>query len=120
MRQSKAEKNTKDRKQDHLKLNILYLFLALSVIGYIFSSNPIIGAVAFVLLAFTLVEEFRQSVNDEGLRKSLYDVIAAIVIIVVIWIILVIILGTSSPINVVASCSMLPTLHRGDLIILHG
>ncbi len=120
MRQPKSEKLAKDHKQDHLKLNILYLFLALSVVGYILLSNPIIGAIAFVLLIFTIIEEFRQSVNDEGLRKSLYDVIAAIVIIVVIWMLLVIILGTSSPINVVASCSMLPTLHRGDLIILHG
>ena len=120
MRKPKAEKITKDRKQDHLKLNMLYLFLALSVVGYVLLSNPIIGAIAFILLIFTLIEEFRQSVNDEGLRKSLYDVIAAVAIIVVIWILLVIILGTSSPINVVASCSMLPTLHRGDLIILHG
>ena len=120
MRKSKAQEHATDLKQDHLKLNILYLFLVLSVVGYILFSNPIIGAIAFILLIFTLIEEFGQSVNDEGLRKSLYDVIAAIAIIVVIWIVLVIILGTSSPINVVASCSMLPTLHRGDLIILHG
>lgn len=120
MKQARTEKQAKSRKKQTLKLNILYLFLVLSVIGYVLSSNPILGAIAFVLIVFTMVEEFRESVNDEGLRKSLYDVIAAIVIIVVIWIILVILLDTTSPINVVASCSMLPSLHRGDLVILHG
>ncbi len=88
--------------------------------GYIFLKVVVLGAVAFVALVVAVVAEFRYSVKEEGMRKSVYDILAAIVAIVVLWIILIIFLGTSAPINVVASCSMLPTLHRGDLVILHG
>ncbi len=98
----------------------LYLLLVLSVVGYAVTSIVLIGAVAFVVLIITLASEFKFSVKEEGMRRSMYDIMTAIVAVVVIWIILIILLGTSSPVNVVASCSMLPTLHRGDLVILRG
>ena len=80
----------------------------------------ILGVLAFVILAVTIAAEFKYSVKEEGMRKSLYDIIIAVVAIAVLWIILILVLGTTAPINVVASCSMLPTLHRGDLVVLRG
>ncbi|MHB1830083.1 MAG: hypothetical protein ACYCO0_01690 [Candidatus Micrarchaeaceae archaeon] len=120
MKSNNSKATPKRAKQNQKGILILYLILALSVVGYAMTSSILIGAAAFVILIVTLASEFKFSVKEEGMQKSIYDIMTAIVAVVVIWIILIILLGTSSPVNVVASCSMLPTLHRGDLVILHG
>lgn len=99
---------------------ILYALVVISIAAYIISSNYVFGAIAFVLIIITLVAEFRISIKQEGARQSVYEIIAAIVAVVVVWLILGIALDTTSPLNVVASCSMLPSMHRGDLVVLHG
>ncbi len=93
----------------------------LSIIGYVLSGLEILGALAFVLILVTVAVEFRSSIKAEGGRKTLVDVVMAVTAaIIIFWLIPAAILQTNSPINVVASCSMLPTLHRGDVVLLHG
>ncbi len=99
---------------------VLYALIVLLVVAYALTSNGIVAGFAFVIIVMTLIAEFRSSVKDEGAQKSIYEIITALAAVVVLWIMLSVVLNTSSPINVVASCSMLPNMHRGDLIILHG
>ncbi|MDE1767924.1 MAG: S26 family signal peptidase, partial [Candidatus Micrarchaeota archaeon] len=99
---------------------VLYALIALSVIVYALYGNAIFGALAFVLIVVTLVAEFRGSVKQGGMKNSVYEIVTALVGVAVLWLILSIVLSTTSPLNVVASCSMLPSMHRGDLVILHG
>jgi heme/copper-type cytochrome/quinol oxidase subunit 4 len=98
----------------------LYALIILSVLAYAAYNVPAIGALAVILIIITLIAEFRLSIKEEGTKKSIYEVIVALVTVVVGWLIISAILQTSSPINVVASCSMLPNLHRGDMVFLHG
>ena len=120
-KQQHAEAQNESKKtQDQPLVWGLYILIILSIAAYVIFSNPAFGAIAFVLIIITLVAEFRTSIKEEGARKSLYEVLAALVAVVVIWLVLGIVLQTTSPLNVVASCSMLPTMHRGDLVILHG
>ncbi len=99
---------------------ILYGLIILSILIYAAYNIPIVGAVAVILIVVTLVAEFRASIKEEGTKRSVYEVIVALVVVVVGWLAISALLQTSSPINVVASCSMLPTLHRGDMVFLHG
>ena len=117
---AKPSKQSKPSKPMQYELPILYAVLMLSIIGYIIFSNILLGVLAFVVLVVTIAVEFKYSVKEDGVRKSVYNILIAIVAVAVLWVILIIILGTTAPINVVASCSMLPTLHRGDLVVLHG
>ncbi len=98
----------------------VYLLLLILLLLYALHNNPIIGLAVFVVLVFILVLEFRVSIHTEGARKSVYDILYAIGIAVAIWVVLIIVLQTTSPVDAVASCSMLPVLHRGDLVVLHG
>jgi signal peptidase I len=107
-------------KQSDKKIWLLYVLLLVLVLAYAFWNNVIIGVLAFLVFVATLFIEFRSSVKSVGAKQSAYDVGLAICAIVVLWIILIFILQTSAPVDVVASCSMLPNLQRGDLIILHG
>ncbi len=100
---------------------LLYAALALSIIGYIALGSALIGLLSFLLILLLIVVELRTSLRSEGARKTLKDIaIALVAAVVAFWLIPSLLLGTASPINVVASCSMLPKMHRGDLVILHG
>ncbi len=99
---------------------VLYALLALTILAYAAYNNALIGMVAVALIVVTLAVEFRTSVKEEGAKKSIYEVGIALVAVLVAWVIVSFVLETSSPLNVVASCSMLPNLHRGDLVVLHG
>lgn len=113
-------KAKKSEKKDQYML-LLYVLLVILIIAYIFTSIVLLGVFAFLLFIAILVIEFRISLKSEGAKKTTMDIIIAVVFaVVVFWVIPSALLQTTSPINVVASCSMLPVMHRGDLVLLHG
>ncbi len=79
-----------------------------------------LGIVTFFLIIIAIVLELISGKNEVGYKKSILEIAAAIIIVVAFWYGLRFFLATSSPIDVVPSCSMLPYLHRGDMILLHG
>jgi signal peptidase I len=54
------------------------------------------------------------------LRKLALEIGVTVSVAVAAWAALCVALQTSSPLNVVTSCSMLPVLERGDFVILQG
>ncbi len=103
------------------RIHILYALLVISALLYILSSNTAFGVLAFLLVIVILAAEFGSSVKSIGVSKTARDVIISVIAAVLLfWAIPSILLRTSSPVNVVVSCSMLPSMHRGDLVILHG
>ena len=94
--------------------------LAGTVVAYAVVNSLFIGVAAFALVVIILFYEFRQSIKDEGTKSTVIDIAKALGVVAVVWLILIVVLGTTQPVNVVASCSMLPVLNRGDLVFLHG
>ena len=93
---------------------IAYVGIALTIALYVITNSILFALLTFVLLVFVFYEEFFKQKNAfKELAYSLGFALAA-------WLLLSFLLNTSSPINVVTSCSMLPNLERGDLIILKG
>ncbi len=101
-------------------LTVLYVIFFLCVVVYAFYNNAFIGLAALLSIIAIIIMETKASVESEGILGSVKEVIVALVGALAIWVALILVLGTQSPINAVASCSMLPTLQRGDLIVLHG
>ncbi|MGC9205307.1 MAG: hypothetical protein ACP5FN_03480 [Candidatus Micrarchaeia archaeon] len=97
-----------------------YLLLLLLILLYALHNSFITGVIIFVLIVIILVLEAKTSVAIEGKKKSVIDVAIAIGVAIAFWIVLVLVLQTSSPVDAVASCSMLPALQRGNLVLLHG
>ena len=109
-----------EKKKAGFLVYLLYILLLISIMVYIFTGSSIAGAAAFILIIGVIVYEFSDSFRTIGFTKTIAEVCLAILLAVaLIWFIPSLILHTSSPIDVVASCSMLPTLHRGDIVILH-
>ncbi|MDE1855555.1 MAG: hypothetical protein KGH57_04555 [Candidatus Micrarchaeota archaeon] len=113
-------KDKKKRKPESKLSWLLYLLLILLIGVYAVFGNIVVGAVAFLLIIMILIFEVKSSIASEGARKSMIDIGVAIGAAIVFWIILIVALHTTAPVDAVSSCSMLPVLHRGDLVVLHG
>lgn len=120
-RKRTSRKEAAEIRKDNRLINVLYVVLFLSIVGYIATHAPFIGMLAFLMFIVLVVAEIRTSFKSEGAGKTARDVAIAIgAAVLVFWLIPALVLGTASPINAVVSCSMLPTLHRGDMVLLHG
>ncbi len=102
----------------------IYVLFVAFMAAYILSQGSLLslvfGVLAFFILVVLLVIEFVVSGKQEGYTKSVMEIAVAVAVIALFWVSLRYILNTSDPIDVVPSCSMLPSLQRGDLIVLQG
>jgi signal peptidase I len=103
----------------------LYIVLVASFVLYIIyqsssSLATIFGVIIFVVLIALIGLEVINGSRESGKLRNALEIIAAIVIVLVAWFAMKAILHTNYPIDAVPSCSMLPALQRGDLIVLQG
>lgn len=98
-----------------LVLFVLYIYYQSSTLA-----STVLGIVLFFTIAVTVALELVNGVNEEGYVKNILEIGAAVLIIIVLWYALRIALNTNYPLDVVPSCSMLPTLQRGDMVVLRG
>lgn len=96
---------------------IVFMALYISLQRSSFSIFFGVGALFFIILIIVL--DFVESGKNVGYKKSIIETFAVIAAVLIFWIVLIIVLNTTTPLDVVPSCSMLPTLQRGDLIVLH-
>ncbi len=105
----------------------LYVLIILLFAVYIYFQRSsllslIFGTALFLLIIALIVLEIFNITkeNKTNIKKDIVEVIIAIFAVVLLYFGLRIILQTNSPLNVVPSCSMLPVLQRGDLVVLSG
>ncbi len=107
-----------------IKIWPLYVVLAALVVLYILFQGSAIslafGISAFVLIIAILILEVSIGVKESGYKKSIMEFAIVIIAVVVFWYALRAVMGTPSPLDVVPSCSMLPSLSRGDMILVKG
>ncbi len=96
-------------------LFILYILFQRSVL-----LSALVGVTLFLVIIATIVVELGASFKEEGMKKSMLELAIAIVVVIVFWFGLKAVLNTQYPLNVVPTCSMLPVLHRGDLVAISG
>lgn len=100
---------------------ILIAVLVVSLAGYIFLKNVVFGVLAFIaIIALVLSDVIPANAGKEGIKSTLVEAGVALLAAVIAWFALGFVLSTSSPLDVVTSCSMLPALERGDLVVLQG
>lgn len=117
--------NAKKPKGRQQKTWPIYIMIILLFVLYILfqrsaSISIIIGAALFFMIIILIVLEFINGVREEGYARNVIEVVIAVVVVVAFWLGLGAALHTSAPLNVVPSCSMLPYLHRGDMIAIEG
>jgi len=112
-------KRTK-KKEPQLLSWLLYILFFASIALYAVTSNFICGIITILLFILILYYEVKSSLASAGMRRSIIDIGSAVGAAILVWILLIFLLRTSAPVDAVSSCSMLPALHRGDLVVLQG
>lgn len=113
-------------KKEH-GINTLPLYAALVILFIVFiyyqgnrSLSAIFGIALFMVIVILIMIEVINGVKEAGFKRNLMEIAIAVVFVVVFWFGLKAVLNTNYPLDVVPSCSMLPNLKRGDLIVLQG
>jgi signal peptidase I len=123
---NKHQKPKEAKKEKH-GINTLPIYVALIVMFALFiyfqrdsAVSAILGIALFMVIVILILIEVTNGIKEEGFKRNAIEIIAAVLIVVVFWFSLKALLHTSYPLDVVPSCSMLPQLKRGDLILLQG
>jgi len=121
----KSRKAQEKKNKSNVKVWPVYLLIVIALVLYVTLQRIRIlaialGVIIFFLIIIAIVLEVIGGSNEIGYKKSIAEILIAVLIVIAFWYGLKFFLATSSPIDVVPSCSMLPYLHRGDMIFLHG
>lgn len=98
----------------------IYGFIAVVFILFLITRSTVFSALTILGVLFLLIGESLIGVSEHGARKELFEIVVAVVTALVIWFGAGFLLSTPAPLNAIVSCSMLPNLERGDLVILQG
>lgn len=109
MHSKKPSEKPSELAYKYLPTAALLLFVAL----FGLTQNAFFAIAAIVSLAYLLYTEFKHTQDIKELLTSFAIALGA-------WVALSLLLNTTSPINIITSCSMLPDFERGDLIFLQG
>lgn len=96
------------------------LLFVLVFVVFILTKNVIFGVLTLALMLWVVFNEVNTGIKNYGWKHEVIDTIVSVAIVLVFWFGLCFILNTGAPISAVASCSMLPNLERGDMVIVQG
>ena len=119
-----AKGHSKQNKKGINTTPFYVVLVALFVLFIYYQGNSpisiIIGIALFLLLIVLIIIEVTNGIKEEGIARNLLEMGIAVVVVLLFWFGLKFLLHTNYPIDIVPSCSMLPQLKRGDLLLLNG
>jgi signal peptidase I len=87
---------------------------------YLLTKSAVFGFLTAVAIVLMVLVELSEGVKKNGWRAELKDIAITVAVALVAWFALQFALSTPTPISAVVSCSMVPDLSRGDMIIVKG
>jgi signal peptidase I len=125
MAAKKAKREKQEKHGKGMRTWPFYAALAVLFVLYIYFQHVqtlslIFGLMLFFTITVLVALEIISSVREEGYKKNLTEIAIAVLAIIIFWVALRLVLQTDYPLNVVPSCSMLPNLQRGDMVLLQG
>jgi len=100
-----------------IPLLLILLYYPLELAPY----SAVLGLLCFLSMVYIIVADMKPTkAETKNVSAPLWELAKTLAIALCAWVIICIILQTAKPMNVVTSCSMLPVLHRGDLVFLQG
>ncbi len=100
--------------------NFVYGLIILFFIFYLLSGFWMFGLLVGLCIFWVVLLEFWIGAKAHGWRSELWETALALLLAVVLWFGAGYVLQTPSPLNAIVSCSMLPHLQRGDMVVLSG
>ncbi|MDD2655875.1 MAG: hypothetical protein PHQ80_04375 [Candidatus ainarchaeum sp.] len=107
---------------DKFSTDWVYQFslIGITLALYIITKNSLFGVLVLLELLFIVALEIRHGVRKHGWKAELRDIAISLGAILLLWFAAMFVMGTSVPLNAVVSCSMLPNIERGDMVLVQG
>ena len=100
-----------------IPLILIALYLLLEQLPF----SSFLGLACFLSIVYLVFTDVLPTKKEsKNISQPLWELAKTIGLAIAAWILICIVLQTGKPMNVVTSCSMLPVLHRGDLVFLQG
>jgi hypothetical protein len=106
--------------EKYIKENAGYLLILALLAGYILTKFILFAVLCGLSIVGLFVYETYRGVQKGGWRKELEEIIIAVAVGVAVWYGGGFLLHTSAPLDSIVSCSMLPHMDRGDMVVLSG
>ncbi len=87
---------------------------------YLITKSPFFGLLTALAIVAMVLLELSEGIRNNGWKSELWDIAVTVIAALVAWFALQAVLSTPTPISAVVSCSMVPELNRGDMIIVKG
>lgn len=103
-----------------IDLKIPYLVMVATFVLFILTKMQVFVFTSALVFVLTLLIESFFSADKIGWKKEFKETLIAALAAGVLWLAASYFLQTSAPLNGILSCSMLPSLERGDMVVLSG
>jgi len=103
-----------------VKDNAGYIVILLLLVLYVLTKIALVALLIALSIIGLFLFETMAGARERGWRKELEEIVVALLVGVLVWYGGGILLHTSAPLDAVTSCSMLPHLDRGDMVVLQG
>jgi signal peptidase I len=100
--------------------NVVYGLILLFFLSYIVTGSWVFGLLVGLCIVWAVVLEFAHGTREHGLKNEIKETAIALLLALLAWFGASFFLQTSSPLNAIVSCSMLPHISRGDMVVLSG
>ena len=121
---AKPKKNSRENEQKVLdwlvESKALYITLIAFFVLYLLTRSILFPPLIAINILALFAAETIQGVQKEGVKHELVELATAVLVALVLWYGSSFILGTPAPLDAIVSCSMLPSLERGDMVLLQG
>ncbi|HNT60520.1 MAG TPA: S26 family signal peptidase, partial [Candidatus Bilamarchaeaceae archaeon] len=97
-----------------------FALIGITLALYVFTKNPIFGILVLLEIILIVALEIRHGIRKHGLKHELKDILVSLIAILAIWFAAMVVMQTPVPLNAVVSCSMLPNIERGDMVLVQG
>jgi len=98
----------------------IYLLTGLSFVLYLLTKSTIFALLSAVFVVLLFIFESIANASKTGWKHEITELAVTLLVAGTIWYGASFLLHTSAPLDSVVSCSMLPNLQRGDMVILQG
>ncbi len=98
----------------------LYVVFILVFALYLITKSVIFAALTALSLIALFVADTLHSASKGGWKNEIKEILVAVLVAAAIWYGGGFLLHTGAPLDAIVSCSMLPNLERGDMVILQG
>lgn len=98
----------------------VYGLIVAFFVFYLLSGVWLFGLLIGICIFWVVALEFFSGTRQHGWKNEIKETAIALLLALVLWFGSGFLLQTPSPLNAIVSCSMLPHVQRGDMVVLRG